>query len=218
MYHRDVASSMRIGLGGESISVEPILLFSGAYLLGSVPFGILVSHLLRAPDPRKEGSGNIGATNVMRTSGLGGALLTLAGDFLKGWAPTYLAQCLGFGTYMVGAVGLSSFLGHLFPLYLGFRGGKGVATGAGVMAAVAPGLLVGCAILFLVLVGLTRYVSLGSIGAALGAPASALIFHEELATFLLSLAMGSFVVLRHRENIQRLLKGKEPKLFLPHSR
>ncbi len=196
--------------------MEPILVLSGAYLLGSVPFGVLVSYLLGAPDPRKVGSGNIGATNVMRTSGLRGALLTLAGDFLKGWAPPYVAQCLGFGPYIVGAVGISSFLGHLFPLYLGFRGGKGVATGAGVMAAVAPGLLLGCAMIFLVLVGLTRYVSLGSIGAALGAPASALIFYEDLATFLLSLALGSFVLLRHRENIQRLLDGREPKLSLPY--
>lgn len=190
-------------------------MLAGGYLLGSIPCGILVSRLMGSPDPRRVGSGNIGATNVMRSAGLKGAVLTLAGDFLKGWIPTFVAQSMGFGPYMVASVGLSSFLGHLFPPYLGFKGGKGVATGAGVLAATGPWILLISATVFLSVVALSRYVSLGSILAAMGAPVCAFILHGQGAIFLLCLILASLVILKHKDNIKRLASGREPKIPFP---
>lgn len=193
------------------------LLIPAAYLLGSVPFGLLFSKLLGGRDPRSVASGNIGATNVLRASGKGAAILTLVGDALKGYLAAWGVKALGLGPWECSWVSLAAFLGHLFPLYLGFRGGKGVATAAGIMAAWAPLILAGCFGLFLLGSALSRFVSVGSLLAALGAPLGAALLGAEGALLFLSLAMALGVLWRHKENIGRLRKGQENPL-VPGSR
>ncbi len=190
------------------------LLIPAAYLLGSVPFGLLFSKLLGGRDPRSVASGNIGATNVLRASGKGAAILTLLGDALKGYLAAWGAKALGLGPWECSWVSLAAFLGHLFPLYLGFRGGKGVATAAGIMAAWTPLILAGCFGLFLLGSALSRFVSVGSLLAALGAPLGAALLGAEGALLFLTLAMALGVLWRHKENIGRLRKGQENPLVL----
>jgi glycerol-3-phosphate acyltransferase PlsY len=188
------------------------VLFVGAYLLGAVPFGVLVSRWLSARDPRELGSGNIGATNVLRSSGPGLGLLTLLCDGSKGWLPVWFALRLDFSPWAVSAVALAAFAGHLFPVYLCFRGGKGVATGAGLFLALAPAALAGSVLLFLAGVALSRFVSVGSLLAALGMPCFVgyfLGFHPYLA---LSAICSGAVLWSHRENISRLREGTETPL------
>jgi glycerol-3-phosphate acyltransferase PlsY len=181
----------------------------GAYLLGSVPFGLLVSRAMGGRDPRAVGSRNIGATNVLRASGRGAAALTLLADALKGWVAAWGAGALGLGLWESCCAGLAAFLGHLFPLYLGFRGGKGVATGAGVMAAFAPLVVLGCLGLFSLGVLLTRFVSVGSMLAALGAPLGVALLGGKWPVLALAAAMACGILWRHRENLGRLRRGQE---------
>lgn len=187
-------------------------LISAAYLLGSVPFGVLVSRAMGGRDPRVTGSRNIGATNVLRSSGARAAAITLLADALKGWVAAWGAGCLGLGAWETCLVALAAFLGHLFPLYLGFRGGKGVATGAGILAAIAPLALLGCALLFLVGVALTRFVSVGSLLAALGAPLGVILLQGLGPDFFLAILLSSGVIWRHGDNLRRLAAGKEQPL------
>lgn len=186
-----------------------------AYLLGSVPFGLLVSQAVAGKDPRNVGSGNIGATNVLRSSGPAAALITLAGDGLKGWAAPWAATQLGLGQWESCAMALGAFLGHLFPLYLRFKGGKGVATGAGILAAVAPIALAECAALFFLGVILTRFVSVGSLLAAVGAPVAVFLLRGTGPDFYLAILLGSGVIWRHAENLRRLATGNEQRLGGP---
>lgn len=191
------------------------LLILGAYLLGSVPFGLVVSKALGGRDPRIVGSGNIGATNVLRASGGGAAALTLLGDALKGYVAAWGAGALGLGSWDCSWVSLAAFSGHLFPVYLGFRGGKGVATAAGIMAAWAPLLLLGCLGCFLLGLLSTRFVSVGSILAALGAPLGAAFLEGPGGPlFFLTLVLACGILWGHRENIKRLRKGQEKPLAL----
>ncbi|MEJ5376716.1 MAG: glycerol-3-phosphate 1-O-acyltransferase PlsY [bacterium] len=189
------------------------LLILGAYLLGSVPFGLLFSKALGKKDPRSWGSGNIGATNVFRTSGLGAAVLTLLADGLKGYVPAWGAVALQLGPWEAILVGLAAFLGHLFPVYLGFKGGKGVATAAGIMAALAPLVLFGCLGVFILGFALSRLVSVGSIMAAFGAPVGAKLLGGEAPLVFLTLVLACGILWRHKENMRRLLKGEEKPLI-----
>lgn len=191
-------------------------LISAAYLLGSVPFGLIVSRAMGGRDPRLTGSRNIGATNVLRSSGALAAALTLLGDALKGWVAAWGAGSLGLGGWETCFVALAAFLGHLFPMYLGFRGGKGVATGAGILAAIAPLALVGCSILFLLGIALTRFVSVGSLLAALGAPLGVILLQGLGPDFYLAMLLCSGVIWRHVENFRRLAAGKEEPLRRHH--
>jgi glycerol-3-phosphate acyltransferase PlsY len=186
--------------------------------MGSVPFGLLFSKALGGQDPRCVGSRNIGATNVLRASGAGAAVLTLLGDALKGYIPAWGAGALGLGPWECSWVSLAAFTGHLFPLYLGFRGGKGVATAAGIMAAWAPLLLAGCLGLFLVGLVLSRFVSVGSLLAAMGAPLGAALLGSHGPLLFLCLALASGILWRHKENIRRLFKGQEKRLALKGNR
>jgi glycerol-3-phosphate acyltransferase PlsY len=180
------------------------------YLLGSIPFGLILTRLGGAGDIRAIGSGNIGATNVLRTGRKGLAAATLAFDLLKGLLPT-LAAWHGFGPDMAVLTGLGTVLGHCFPVWLRFKGGKGVATAAGVVLALSPPTLVAILALFVVLVWATRYVSLGSVSAAAAAPVVAwLLQRYQFAELFLIIAV--IVVFMHRANIARLLKGTENKL------
>jgi acyl phosphate:glycerol-3-phosphate acyltransferase len=200
-----------------------------AYLLGSIPFGYLIVRMSGGGDVRRHGSGNIGATNVARVSGKLSGLLTLALDAAKGYAAVRLAQAVTDGSIrwmMVAA--LLALIGHLFPVWLGFRGGRGVATGAGVFLPVCWQAVLGAAVVWLLVVAFWRYVSLGSLAAAASLPLLVYLLYAPgltpsgLAPPLFvsagTSAAMALVIWRHRPNIVRLLQGSEPRFTLDRSR
>ena len=187
----------------------PIILTLLSYLLGSISAGFLVGSSAGV-DVRSAGSGNIGATNVARTLGWKKGLVTLFADVAKGFLPVLAAHLLDLGNAAAAAAGLAAFAGHLYPVFLRFKGGKGVATAAGVYLAAMPlGILVVVGVFVLVMLA-ARRVSLASLSAAVLAPVVAwtLSYPEEVAW--MSLVIGFLVVVRHRENIRRLMAGEEP--------
>jgi len=181
-----------------------------AYLAGSIPFGIVVGRGLFGVDPRTVGSGNIGAANSMRALGPWGAALVLAGDVIKGVVPTLAAtHWLGYGQWIVAAVGLATIVGHNWSIFLGFKGGKGVATGLGVLVVLSwPATLV-LAVTWLVTVALTRYSSLGSILGSAAVPVSLVLMHAPVPYQVYAVIALVLVVWRHAANISRLLAGTE---------
>lgn len=182
------------------------------YLLGSLSFAVITSRLMGLADPRTYGSGNPGATNVLRSGSKMAALLTLAFDALKGFVPVWLCALLGQGETVAAVAGLAAFVGHLWPVFFRFQGGKGVATAAGVVFGLNP--VLGLAVLasFALIVGFSRYVSLASMVAACFAPFyQALIWGLSPAVGAL-LGMAALLVWRHKANIDRLLAGTESKL------
>jgi acyl phosphate:glycerol-3-phosphate acyltransferase len=182
------------------------------YLLGSLPFAVIVSKVFGLDDPRRHGSGNPGATNVLRTGNKFAALLTLLGDALKGWLAIWLAGILGADGLGIAMAGVAAFLGHVFPVFLKFRGGKGVATALGVLAGFSGALALASAAAWLLTALLTRYSSLAALMAALVAPfaASLLIGRIEVTTAVT--LMSALLIWRHRGNIQRLLNGTEGRI------
>lgn len=187
-----------------------------AYLVGSLSFAVIFSRLMGLADPRSYGSGNPGATNVLRSGHKGAAVLTLAFDVLKGYVPVVVAllaqERFGLGGQTVALVGLAAFLGHLWPVFFRFRGGKGVATAAGVLLALNP--LLGFATLasWALVVGFMRYVSLGSIVAAVFAPFYQLLIWGGGAALLAIVPMSLLLIWRHAANIRKLLAGTESRL------
>jgi glycerol-3-phosphate acyltransferase PlsY len=182
------------------------------YLLGSVPTGLLLAKFFSKVDPRKTGSRNIGATNIFRTAGKGLGILTLVGDVLKGMIPIGIAIQLSLSDLWLAAVGLSTFLGHIFPIFLGFRGGKGVATALGVYLVISPIAVLMEFLLFAGLVWKWRYISLGSICCATTIPILIAFFRSDSqAYFILSVIIAALILYRHQENIVRLLQGTENK-------
>ena len=180
------------------------------YLLGSVPFGVVSARVFGLGDLRRIGSGNIGATNVLRTGSRKAAALTLIGDAGKG-ADAVLAARVLLGEDAAQAAGLAAFLGHLYPVFLGLRGGKGVATFLGVLLALSwPVGLAACA-LWLAVAALMRFSSLAALVAALGAPGLAIVLDAPGITGL-ALVLAALVFWRHRENVARLLAGTEPRI------
>lgn len=184
----------------------------GAYLLGSIPFGLVFSHLLDAPDPREAGSRNIGFTNVLRVCGKKVGILTLAGDLGKGWLVGWLAGLgLILNPWALPAV-LSVVLGHLFPVFLKFRGGKGVATGlGGILGIHFPMGLILVAI-WIGTVGIWRYSSGGAIMAFATLPLIGWFMTFDLQFLIFSLLLSSMVIGKHKGNIVRLLNGTEPSI------
>lgn len=191
-----------------------------AYLLGSIPFGYLIVHLRMGADVRTSGSGGTGATNVSRRAGKAAGVLTLLLDALKGAAAVLMAKWLVDASpqseWWIAVAAVAVMLGHIFPVWLGFRGGKGVATGVGVFLVLMPEVLATAALLFLIVVFLTRYVSLGSIVAVLAIPILVLLRHALLrplpdfpAMMTTALAGALLIVFAHRENIARLKAGTE---------
>ena len=182
------------------------------YLLGSVPTGLLLAKFFSKVDPRKMGSKNIGATNIFRTAGKGLGILTLVGDVLKGMIPIGIAIQLSISDLWLPAGGLSTFLGHIFPIFLGFRGGKGVATALGVYLVISPIAVLMEFLLFAGLVWKWRYISLGSICCATTIPILIAFFRSDSqAYFILSVIIAALILYRHQENIVRLLQGTENK-------
>lgn len=185
-----------------------------AYLIGSIPIGVILSKL-RGKDPRKVGSGNIGATNVMRTAGKAVGIITLLGDAAKGCVPTLLALQAGLPVLIVVAVGFAAFVGHLFPVFLGFKGGKGVATALGVYLALSPLAILLSFVAFVLVLLKWRYVSAGSLAGTAAMPLILWALGAEPMYVYVSLIIGALIFLKHLGNIKRLAKGTEHKLGSP---
>jgi glycerol-3-phosphate acyltransferase PlsY len=187
-----------------------------AYLLGSVSFAVVMSKVFGLADPRTYGSGNPGATNVLRSGKKAAAALTLLGDAAKGWLAVFLAIRFaphdGQGLLMVALVALAVFLGHVFPVFLKFKGGKGVATALGVLLALS--LWMGLAVLatWLLVAVVFRYSSLAALVAAIVAPVYAMLFHLRTELVVATAIMSLLLIWRHKSNIQNLLAGKESRL------
>jgi len=185
-----------------------------AYLIGSIPVGVLLSRI-KGKDPRAVGSGNIGATNVMRAAGKALGIITLLGDILKGFIPTILAIHAGLPDYIVASVGFAAFLGHLFPVFLRFRGGKGVATALGVYLAMSPLAILGSFVLFVLILLKWRYVSAGSIAGTALVPVLLYALNAPEMYIYLSVVVGIMIILKHRDNIKRLISGTEHRMGTP---
>ena len=181
-----------------------------AYLLGSVPTGLLLARAMGV-DIRKTGSGNIGATNVYRTMGRQVGILTLVGDCLKGLIPVLVAKWLGFSVAWIAVIGLAAFLGHVYTVFLGFKGGKGVATALGVFLGTSPISILYALALFVLVLYKWRFVSLASIVAAAGIPVIVWLNGCSVELAAMTVAIAAIVIWRHRENIARLLAGTENK-------
>lgn len=201
------------------LPLQTLLLFPAAYLLGSIPFGLLLAKLFAGTDVRAAGSGNIGATNVARVAGPLPGILTLALDAGKGWLAVWLASRITPDNAAVAVVcGILVLLGHCFPVWLRFRGGKGVATAAGVFAALCPEALLAALILFALVVWFWRFVSLGSLAAAASIPLLVYLlwaphFAPPPVVDIGAIAIAALVIYQHRGNIGRLVRGEEPKFF-----
>ncbi|HWK70461.1 MAG TPA: glycerol-3-phosphate 1-O-acyltransferase PlsY [Burkholderiaceae bacterium] len=206
-----VATSIAISLG----------LVLGSYLLGSVPFAVVVSRAMGLADPRSFGSKNPGATNVLRTGNKKAAALTLLGDAAKGWlavlAAAYVVQRMGLPGSVVAICAVAAFLGHVYPVFLGFKGGKGVATALGVILAASPWLALATAATWLIVAYAFRYSSLASIVAAIFAPLYYLLggnvaWELDKAMALAIVVISVVLLFRHQANISRLMTGKESRI------
>jgi len=186
-----------------------ILFVIGAYLLGSISFGILISKVFGLPDPRTVGSGNPGATNVLRSGKKLAALLTLLGDALKGWVAVLAAASYGLAPEWVALVALFVFLGHLYPVYYRFKGGKGVATALGILLAFSGWLGLAVLLTWLAVFAISRYSSLAALVAAVVAPGFSWLFLPYVSYILVVFVLTLLLIWRHRSNIQKLLEGTE---------
>ncbi|MDQ6966679.1 MAG: glycerol-3-phosphate 1-O-acyltransferase PlsY [Mariprofundaceae bacterium] len=195
------------------MSIEALLLLAAAYLLGAIPFGLLLTRWLTGKDPREFGSGNIGATNASRTGGKKIGLLTLVADIIKGTIPVAIAvhfDSSGSGNeWLVAGTAIAAFLGHIYPVYLGFKGGKGVATMFGVLIPWEPVTGLIAFAVWLAALGLTRYVAVASILAGLTLPLAAWLHGASLPAILACMLFCTLMSLRHRSNVERLLAGNE---------
>ncbi|MEW5838223.1 MAG: glycerol-3-phosphate 1-O-acyltransferase PlsY [Pseudomonadota bacterium] len=183
-----------------------------AYLLGSIATAVIVSRLFRLPDPRTVGSGNPGATNVLRSGNKIAALATLVGDLLKGLIPVLVARALDASDSIVALTALAAFVGHLFPVFFQFKGGKGVATALGVLLGLSPWLGLGTLAVWLFMAFTLRYSSLAALTAALAAPIIAWLLQLDMSLIGVVCLMSALLIWRHVGNIQRLLKGEESRI------
>lgn len=195
----------------------PALLFIAvAYLIGSLSFAVIVSRAMRLPDPRQYGSGNPGATNVLRTGRKTAAALTLLGDALKGWVVVVLARMLapqfGLADGIILLCALAVFIGHLFPLFFRFQGGKGVATALGVLVGLNPWLGLACLATWLVVAGIFRISSLAALAAAVLAPVYAGLLMGWGSTAITVLVISLLLVYRHKSNLIKLMSGQEARI------
>ena len=194
----------------------PLLAALAAYLVGSLSFAVIVSRVMGLNDPRTYGSGNPGATNVLRSGNKAAAVATLLLDALKGYGPVLLAVVygprFGLGEGTIAMVGLAAFMGHLWPVFFGFQGGKGVATAAGVLMGINPWLGLATLVTWVIIAAFFRYSSLAAVVAAVFAPFYQLLIWGGGPLALTVAVMGLLLVWRHSANIQKLLKGTENKL------
>ena len=180
------------------------------YLIAAIPTGILLARLMGSEDIRQKGSGNIGATNVYRVVGKLAGALTLVGDTMKGFLPLLAYQSwLAPTPAQLGIASAVAIIGHCYPIYLGFKGGKGVATALGIFLLLSPQAVLGALVVFVLAVGITRYISLGSVLAAMSAPLLILMLNHPQPILLATLFIAALVIWRHRTNIRRLMDGTE---------
>lgn len=201
-------------------TVLPALIIAlAAYLIGSLSFAVIVAKLMGLPDPRSFGSGNPGATNMLRTGKKTAALLTLLGDLAKGWLAVWLAAKFGaeFGVQILAmhAAALAVFLGHLYPVFFGFKGGKGVATALGVLLALNIWVGLSALAIWLVVFAITRLSSLSALIASSSAPLLGAYFTGDRLTTLVLFIITALLLWRHRGNIQRLVSGEEGRFAKP---
>ncbi len=189
-----------------------IVFVIAVYLLGSISFAVVTSKAFGIADPRTYGSGNPGATNVLRSGKKAAAALTLFGDAAKGWLAVFVAMQLGLSNVQIALVALAVFLGHLFPIFLSFKGGKGVATALGVLLALSGWLGLAVLATWLFMAVVFRYSSLSALVAAIAAPLYAFMLGLPYEWALASLVMSLLLIWRHKSNIQNLLSGKESKI------
>ncbi len=190
-----------------------IILIIAAYLIGSIPFGVIVGKL-RGFDPRAVGSGNIGMTNVARAGGASAAIITFAGDILKGLLPVAYARFAGFAPQIVAGVAFAAFIGSIASVFLKFRGGKGISAALGIWLAIAPLAVLIALIVFGIVAALYRVMSLASITAAIAMPPAVAALHEPNAYLLLAIVITALVIWRHHQNIARMMRGQEPVIEL----
>jgi acyl phosphate:glycerol-3-phosphate acyltransferase len=190
--------------------VFPVL----GYLSGSLASAVIVCRVMKLPDPREGGSGNPGATNVLRLGGKQAAALTLAGDFLKGLVPVLLASLVSGAPGVVAGTAVAAVIGHMYPLFFSFKGGKGVATAFGATTAMVYPVALFMGAVWLLTAMATRFASLASIAAAVAAPLFALVFIQGLDYAVALAIIAALLVYRHRENIKRLRAGTESEIDL----
>lgn len=191
--------------------MRELLLVIASFLIGSIPFGAIIAGL-KGIDIRKVGSGNIGATNVMRSMGKAPAVLTLLGDMLKGTVVVLLAQRLTGNSGLSGIMGLAAIIGHDFSIFQRFRGGKGVATSLGVLLAYSPITALITALLWLTVALVTRRSSLGALIAFAVLPVNIFLWDYSKEKFTLAIIISALLILKHISNIQRLIQGTEPRI------
>jgi len=190
--------------------MKNILLFIISFVVGSIPFGIIIAKT-KGVDLKKVGSGNIGATNVLRSLGKYPAVLTLLGDILKGTTAVALGKYFGLSPFFVGLIGFGAILGHNFSLFLGFRGGKGVATSFGVLGIYSPQTALFTFIIWITVVLVTKYSSLGAL-VAFGLLPLSMLFFDQSDKIIIALLITVLIFVRHKDNIKLLLSGKERKI------
>ena len=202
-------------------ALYPVIAVVAAYLIGSLSFAVIVSRVMGLNDPRSYGSGNPGATNVLRSGSKAAAAVTLLLDALKGLVPVLLVKLFGehfgLGDSTLALVALAAFLGHLYPVFFGFKGGKGVATALGVLLGISGWLGLATALTWLLIAVFFRYSSLAALVASIFAPVyyvlcSGIVWNAETPITVAIVVMAMLLIWRHRENIQRLMAGKESKL------
>jgi glycerol-3-phosphate acyltransferase PlsY len=199
-------------------SLSDPLLIGLSYLIGSIPFAVVVSLFFGLQDPRSYGSGNPGATNVLRSGNKSAAALTLIGDAAKGWFAIWAGIKLGASGHLLAAITLAVFLGHLYPVFLKFKGGKGVATALGVMIAIQPMLALASAATWIIIVVCFKYSSLGAIVCAIFAPVFYFfggmigVWNAQTPITIVLAVIGLLLLYRHRANISRLIAGTEPRV------
>jgi glycerol-3-phosphate acyltransferase PlsY len=194
------------------MTILAIALIPLAYLLGSVSAAIITCRLMGLPDPRTQGSNNPGATNVLRMGSKRGAAITLAGDFLKGLLPVLLGVVLGMEPMILALIGLAAFLGHLYPVFFGFKGGKGVATALGVILGLSWPVALAALLTWVVMAKVFRISSLSALIAAVLTPLYCYLLAPQWEYILLFSVLSLILIWRHRENIRRLLSGEEKKV------
>lgn len=193
--------------------MEKIIVIIISYLLGSIPFAYIMTRLLKGIDIREVGSGNVGSTNALRTAGKTVAVVALTGDLLKGFVAVWLGMHYG-GDGLAAGCALAVVAGHCWPVFLSFKGGKGIATTAGVILYLMPKMFIILVLIFILIVILSRYVSLGSITVAVLFPLLTFIFNDSASISMMSFILMLMVVYRHRKNIKHLLDGTERKISL----
>ena len=192
--------------------ITSIVLIVAAYLAGSVASAIIVCRMLALPDPREGGSGNPGATNVLRLGGKKAAALTLAGDVAKGLVPVLVANLMGLDPWVTGACAIAAFAGHLYPIFFGFKGGKGYATALGVIAGLSTTTFVAVGLSWLAVAGIWRYSSLAALTSIALTPVYAWFLTGHVEWTIATVTIAVFVFIRHKGNIERLMSGTESKI------